>query len=248
MVTLVATEPKQEELLSLYAVPSGPSVRVNFVTTLDGHATGPDGRSGSINSPADGRTFEVLRAHADAVLVGAGTARKEGYGRLRTEDTDLLAARDRMGRAPHPTLVVVTASGKLPEGLLDPSAPGGTVLVLCADRTPRSNLVDRLGADAVVVCGQDAVQPHDAVAALRERGLERLLCEGGPHVFGDWLRAGVVDELCLTLRPTLTGGTGPRIVESAALDPMLGAELLHVLHADGDLMLRYRMGGAHLTR
>ena len=54
-------------------------LRVNFVSTLDGAVSGADGRSGSINTPADHRVFRVLRELADAVVVGAGTVRAEGY-------------------------------------------------------------------------------------------------------------------------------------------------------------------------
>lgn len=239
MVTWVPSEPPQDALRELYAVPPGPWVRANFVTTLDGHATGADDRSGSINSPADQRVFEVLRSHADVVVVGAGTARQESYTRLRTAGAALRAARESAGLATHPTLAVVTASGDLPDRLVADDENAGALLVVCPSATPRAALVDRLGDAAVLVCGADAVPPDEAVARLRALGLKRVLCEGGPHLFGEWVRAGVVDELCLTVRPTLTGGTGPRVVEAMPLG--VGATPTQVLHADGDLLLRYRL-------
>lgn len=63
-----------------YAWPSGPWLRANMVTTVDGATQGPDGLSGSINNAADHEVFHLLRRTADVVLVGAGTARAEGYG------------------------------------------------------------------------------------------------------------------------------------------------------------------------
>lgn len=229
-----------EELLRRYAVGPGPLVRANFVTTLDGHATGGDGRSGSINSAADKQVFDVLRALADVVVVGAGTIRAEGYGRLRTDDPNLLAVRRDAGRSDHPVLAVVTASGDLPDRVLTDDPEAGDLLVLCAEAVA-ADLTRRLGEDAVVVCGDDVVEGTRAVEALHARGLHHVLTEGGPHLFGGWLQAGVVDELCLTLRPVVVGGTGPRIVEAAGgADALARFDLLHALALDGDLMLRYR--------
>lgn len=229
-----------DQLLQQYAVGPGPVVRANFVTTLDGHATGGDGRSGSINSRADKQVFDVLRALADVVVVGAGTIRAEGYGRLRTEDARLLAARREAGRSDHPVLAVVTASGDLPDKVMEEDAEAGALLVLCAD-VVAPELSQRCGPDAVIPCGTDLVEATRAVSALHERGLSQVLTEGGPHLLGGWVQAGVLDELCLTVRPVLVGGTGPRILEAAGLSQEVGGfDLVHALAIDGDLMLRYR--------
>ena len=94
------TEPDDTALHSLYAVPAStpdaarPFVRANFITTVDGRGSGKDGTSSSINNPADKRVFDLLRSLADTVLVGAGTVRGEGYGRLEAPPAGrLLAAR-----------------------------------------------------------------------------------------------------------------------------------------------------------
>ena len=109
----VLVGPDTDDLDELYAVPAdrpdGPWLRVNMITTLDGAATGDSGRSGSINNAADKRVFDRLRALADVIVVGAGTARVEGYG-----------------PADRP-IVVVSRSGEVPEGLR--GAPPGSVLV-----------------------------------------------------------------------------------------------------------------------
>ncbi|MCK0111875.1 dihydrofolate reductase family protein [Ornithinimicrobium sp. F0845] len=239
MVSMSTGQVSLEELLRQYAVGPGPLVRANFVTTLDGHATGGDGLSGSINSAADKQVFDVLRALADVVVVGAGTIRAEGYGRLRTQDPELLRLRRDAGRSDHPVLAVVTASGELPEKVLAQEPGAGDLLVLCAEAVA-ADLTERLGAEAVLVCGDDVVEATRALEALHARGLNQVLTEGGPHLLGGWLQAGVVDELCLTLRPVVLGGTGPRIVEAASGTGALARfELHHVLEIDGDLMLRY---------
>ena len=71
-----------EQLWRAYAWPER-SLRVNFVTSIDGHIQGSDGLSGTLSSPEDRRVFHMLRAGCDAVLVGAGTARVEKYGPIR---------------------------------------------------------------------------------------------------------------------------------------------------------------------
>ncbi|QDO88556.1 deaminase [Ornithinimicrobium ciconiae] len=240
MVTMLSGSHSLDQLLEAYAVGPGPVVRANFVSTLDGHATGGDGLSGSINSSADKQVFDVLRALADVVVVGAGTIRAEGYGRLRTEDPALVQVRRAAGRADHPTLAVVTASGDLPEKVMVDDPDGGALLVLCA-RAVSDDLAERIGADAVVPAGADLVEPSLAVEALHERGLDHVLTEGGPHLLGGWLQAGVVDELCLTIRPVVVGGTGPRIVEApiGRTGELAHFDLRHALAIESDLMLRY---------
>lgn len=236
-----AGQTSKTELLQRYAVGPGPWVRANFVTTLDGHATGGDGRSGSINSDADKQVFDVLRALADVVVVGAGTIRAEGYGRLRTEDPELLAARRAAGRSDHPVLAVVTASGDVPDKVLAEDPEAGDLLLLCADAV-HAELSQRVGQDAVIACGTDLVDAQRAVQALHERGMTQVLTEGGPHLLGGWVQAGVLDELCLTVRPVLVGGTGPRILEAqvgTGTGPLAQFDLHHALAMDGDLMLRY---------
>lgn len=113
VVVRVLVGPDTDDLDELYAVPAdridGPWLRVNMITTLDGAATGDSGRSGSINNAVDQQVFDRLRALADVIVVGGGTARVEGYG-----------------PADRP-IVVVSRSGEVPEGLR--GAPPGSVLV-----------------------------------------------------------------------------------------------------------------------
>ena len=198
------------ELADLYAPGRRRWVRSNMVTTLDGSAVGSDGRSGSVNTPADGRVFALLRDQADAVVAGAGTMRDEGYRRI--EPT-------RRSPVP-PALVAVTRSGRVPEGLRTPTEGRGQgLLVTCEAAGPdalgRARSV--LGEEAVLVCGGDTVDLPAMVDALAERGLVRLLLEGGPSLLGTALAAGVVDEMAVTVVPTVVGGDFPRIVAGPPL-------------------------------
>ncbi len=197
----------------LYAFPRTRWLRANFVSTLDGSAQGPDGKSGTINNGADGRVFHLNRRLADCVLVGAGTARAEGY---------------RPATVP---LVVVSRSGRLPASLR--GGAGRVVLATCAASRRRPT------AD-VWVCGDTAVDLAAVVARCTQEGMPRVLTEGGPHLFGDLLRAGLVDDVALTTSPRLVGGDHLRVV-GAQVDLDLEAQLRHVLEEDGTLLSLWRL-------
>jgi len=225
------------ELVDLYAFPRGRRwLRTNFVSTLDGSGVGPDGRSGSINTPADNRVFALQRDLCDAVLVGAGTVRAEGYQRITPT----------RGRAVPPALVVVSGSGRVPRGLRAPTrGRGAGLLVTCSAAGPRALVRARreLGEDAVLVAGGDHVDLPAALDALAERGLRHVLCEGGPTLLAAALAAGVIDELALSLAPTVVGGDGTRITNGAPLGGPDGIPLVPRLLVEeaGTLMGLWRV-------
>jgi riboflavin biosynthesis pyrimidine reductase len=91
----------------------------------------------------------------------------------------------------------------------------------------------------VIVAGDEAVDLAAAIDTLRDRGLSRVLCEGGPHLFGDLAAGGRVDELCLSLSPTLAGPGAPRIIDGTHLDSARPLTLTQVLADGGFLFCRY---------
>ena len=220
------------DLFTVYAQPD-PGVRVNFVESIDGAAT-LDGRSDGLSSPGDKQLFRVLRAMSDVVLVGAGTARIEKYGPM-SMPPDLTSWRLARGMPAVPELAVV--SGSLD---LDPDSklfrdPANRPLILTREEAPAERRA-QLSRVADVVSG-------DSVATwlrlLTERGLTRVLCEGGPRLFGTLLADGHVAELCLTLSPLMVGQVAPRIAHAAAQAAPHRFDLMHVLEEDGYLFLRY---------
>ena len=218
------------DLESFYAPPDGRHLRMDFVQSLDG-AIAVDGRSKGLQSPADLRVFRALRNVSDAVLVGAGTARQEGYGpvRITAEGQEWRA---RTGRPPQVPLVVVSASGGTG---LDPARLAPDTLVLTC----------RAGADATVpfeqlVHGDDTVDLAAGLAALADRGLARVVCEGGPTLFASLLGLGLVDELCLTLSPLLVG-PAPHLLAEAP-EPAPALRLLSLLREDDVLLSRWAVG------
>lgn len=214
-------------------------VRVNFVASADG-AAALAGRAGGLGSATDQQVLRLLRDRCDGILVGAGTVRAESYRPLR-DDPVRSAARTKRGLSPVAPFIVVSRRLTLePSDPIIANATAPTVIVTCAnsDQDRRARLA---AVTPVIVAGTDIVDLVTARAALAEQGLRRLVCEGGPTLFGTALAAGIVDELCLTLSPMLTGPGAPRIVDGVlAIDPVQ-LNLRHVLEDEGYLFLRYAL-------
>ena len=210
-----------DALAALYAPPAAPWLRVNFVSTVDGAARGPDGLSKSINNPADKRVFDSLRRHADCLVVGAGTLRDEGY------------------QVPRLPLVVVTRTAQVPPTLRE--APPGRVLMATVASAPGlEETRARLGEDQVLVLGEHEPDLVALKSALAERGWVDQLSEGGPRLFASMLAAGVVDELCHTVVPRLIGGGHVRITDGPEVDVRLRPAVL--LEEGGTLLGRWLVG------
>lgn len=214
-----------------------PLLRVNFVSSVDGAAT-RDGLSGGLGDAADRRYFELLRRVADVVLVGAGTVRAEGYGPMRVSDASA-AWRQAKGLTPHPVFAIVSGSLDLdPGSRIFAEAPVRPIVVTTAGNETAA-FAD--AADVVEAGSGDHIDVAAAIAALRARGLDRILCEGGPQLFGSLLAADAVDELCVTVEPTLEAGDARRIAAGELPEPR-GLRLAHVLRSGSTLLLRYARG------
>lgn len=214
-------------------------VRVSFVSSADGAVT-LNGRAGDLGNAGDRRVFGLLRDLSDVILVGAGTARIEGY-RAQRPGGERLDRRRRHELPDAPVMALVSRCLDLDPsgGLFDPAAPRS--IVLTCESSPADRRAELARVADVLVVGDDAVDLGAATAALRDRGLRRAHCEGGPHLLGTALAAGVVDELCLTVAPLLTGPGAGRIVAGADLPVPARMSLGHVLEDDGYLFLRYQL-------
>jgi riboflavin biosynthesis pyrimidine reductase len=227
------------DLDALYAVEdrSRPVLRMNFVTSADGAVT-VGGYSAGLSGGADKRVFALLRDDCDALMVGAGTFRHEGYRELALPP-DRVAKRLRNGLAGQPVLVIV--SGRLALRPDHPAFVDAPVrpIVLCHARSPADRRAELSEVADVLVHGDTEVDLRAGIAELAARGLTQVLCEGGPHLFGALLAADAVDELCLTVAPLLPGPGAGRIVAGGPVAVPVGLSLRHVLEADGNLLLRY---------
>lgn len=218
MTFRVLTGPDSDDLAELYAAPRLPWLRVNFVSTVDGAATGPDGRSGGINNEADKRVFDQLRALADAVIVGAGTLRIEGYAPVEKP------------------LVIVSRRGEVPERLRG-AEPGRVLMATCGAAERLDEARRLLGPENVLVLGSHRVDLPLLKQVLVDRGWTDLLSEGGPHLLRDLVESGAADELCLTVVPRLLAGEHPRIAMGPPVDVPLRLRLM--LEEEGTLLTRW---------
>jgi riboflavin biosynthesis pyrimidine reductase len=214
-------------------------VRANMVASADGAVT-LEGRSGGLSGPADRTLFTVLRSLADLVLVGAGTARAERYRPVRATE---IWPELRPDRAAPPPIAVVTASLDLAgcEPLL--AVPeGSTQTIVITTRAAPAERKTAIGMQArVVEAGTDRVDIGEALGALASLGYRRVLVEGGPVLLGHLIHARLLDELCLTVSPTLAAGSAGRIVASAgpSSPSAVRLSLAHVLADDDFLFCRY---------
>jgi riboflavin-specific deaminase-like protein len=224
------------DLVRLYPRSDDPTLRVNFVASVDGAVT-VDGFSAGLSGPADKEIFGTLRMVCDALMVAAGTVRTEKYDALRL-DARSRAWRREHGLAELPLMVVVSRSLDLdPAQEIFSDAPTRPIVL-----THAASPADRRRAAAevaeVIVTGDDEVDLAAALAELHARGATQVLSEGGPHLLGALTAADLVDELCLTVSPLLAGGTAGRIATGPP-GPPRALSLRHVLAGDDMLFLRY---------
>jgi riboflavin biosynthesis pyrimidine reductase len=157
--------------------------------------------------------------------------------------TEFIALRSALGRSAEPTLVLLTATGDL--DFKHPALAKGAIVITTEGGAKK--IGDRLPATCeLVVMGKGkSLDLNNAIGRLRERRLEVLLCEGGPHVVGQLIEDGLLDEMFLTVSPVVAGrGDEPRMgmVEGVELLPAKGAwsKLLSVRRHGEYLFLRYK--------
>jgi riboflavin biosynthesis pyrimidine reductase len=209
-----------------------PWLVANFVATVDG-ATVVEGGSTAINDPDDKAMFAALRSVPDFIVVGAGTVRAENY-RPVTLDEGRRSARVSAGLEPAPHLVIMSRSLDL-----DPAArvfgdPEHRVTIMTDGGAP----ADRFAALSEVADVVRLRDTHVTEIIHYLRMARVVLCEGGPSLMGQFVAAGLIDELALTVAPLLVGGESPRLAHGPSTSRQ-EMSLDRVLYGDRSLFLRY---------
>ena len=212
-----------------------PFVYLNMVSSVDGRAA-IEGHSHPLGSEADTLLLTELRTLADAVLIGTGTLRAEGYARL-VGNPERIARREAAGLAPTPIAVLISRGLDLPwDAGLFAAADQPVIVYTGSDAAPPGV------AAPLELVRLDDPTPAAALRDLRARDVRAMLCEGGPTLNRALLAAGLVDELFLTLAPLLAGNVdAPRIVEGDDLEAPAELALEWVMRHDDELYLRYRV-------
>jgi len=234
--------------LSFPAAPEGrPYVIGNMVGSIDGKAT-LEGTEQGLGSAEDKRRMQELRAHADAVMNGAGTLRASG-ATSRIDDPELIAWRRERGKAAtDPLGVLITSRADFPlEGDYF-NGSGLRAVIYATEIAPaRRRQIEALGPRVVDIPEGGAGVRAAAADLAAEEGVRRLLCEGGPSLIAELLHAALLDELFVTLSATLVGGRETLTIVEGEL-PFTRATaprptLLHAIANEetGELYLRYRL-------
>lgn len=210
-----------------------PLVAVNMVSTLDGRAS-VSGSTKGLGSDADTEHLLGLRTRFDAVMIGGGTMRAERYGRIISRP-EYRESRESAGLAADALAVIISGDLDLPFDAPLFTDGNGKVIIFTRKRE-----VPETETPVELVSFDGLIDPAEVLARLRhEEGVRAVLCEGGPHLFGQLVAGGLVDDFFLTVTPVATGGDAPHILE-ANLPEEAKFELARLLEAEGDLFARYR--------
>ena len=215
-------------------------VRGNMIASIDGGATS-GGKSGGLGADGDRAVFAALRELADVIVIGASTVRVENYAGVQFS-AEQQQRRQGRGQSEVPPIAVLTRSGHLERNAqLFHRTDVEPLILTSAEAFSETRL--RLGDLAQVLdasgANTDSVDLRVALRLLAGRGLPQVLTEGGPSVLGMFTEQDLLDEMCLTVAPTLVGGKSTRIVTGPA-DACTAMQLSHVLtDDDGYLYLRY---------
>lgn len=219
-----------------------PHVTLKMAASLDGKVAARDGTSRWITGQEARLEVHRMRAAADVVMVGAGTA-------LRDDPALTVRLPGHSGRAP--LRVVVDGRGVVPEThqvFTDGLAP---TLVATTEGAPAERRQAWRGGGAEVLVLDDAgsslISPASLLAALGKRDLRRVLVEGGPTLAWELVQAGLVDEVVLFLAPVLIGGSGaPGVLMGegvATVAEALALDVQEVTAVGGDIKVVARVHG-----
>ncbi|OLB80664.1 MAG: deaminase [Actinobacteria bacterium 13_2_20CM_2_71_6] len=219
-----------------------PYVLLSCATSIDGYLDDATGTRLVLSNEEDLDRVDAVRAECDAILVGANTIRRDDP-RLLVRSEVRRDERVAAGLPPSPTKVTLTGSGDL-----DPDAAffaTGEVdkLVYCTT-SALDKATERLAGVATVV---DAGEPLDlarVLADLADRGVRRLMVEGGVEVHTGFLVAGFADELHLVVAPFFVGDSrAPRFAGDGAFPWRSGhpARLVEVRQIGNVVLLRYAL-------
>jgi riboflavin-specific deaminase-like protein len=218
------------------AHPDRPYTIANFVESVDGRAT-LDGRSAPLSDPGDRAIFHTLREKVDAVIAGTGTLRVERYGPL-IRDAEARQRRVESDFDPQPLACVITRSGDVPADIPLFEDKDSRIVLFAA--APAPALPEHI---EVVELDPGELTLTTALRHLRrEHGARRLLCEGGPTLFGALLHEELIDELFVTIAPKLAGGgRGPTMASGPALAEPAELRIRGLLEREGSLFARYEV-------
>lgn len=229
MRRLLPDRSAEVDLIEAFEQTASGRVRLGMVMSVDGSVTDEEGWSGKLGGAADRRVLRALRATAGVILVGAGSVRTRRYPPHRPT-AEIRERRRQAGRAEVAPLVVVTGSGDLDWSLPVFTEAHTPTYVLTGRRVEVPPHVRTLAH------GDDTIDLRAALGDLGSR-FGAVLCEGGPGLATALFADGLVDELVLSIAPSILPGGNARLVKDLASRQEL--TLTEIYEEDGEVFLRY---------
>jgi 2,5-diamino-6-(ribosylamino)-4(3H)-pyrimidinone 5'-phosphate reductase len=229
-----------------------PFVFSNFAMTADGKIAFANHRFEPFAGERDQENMMQLRATADAVMSGARTV-DLSPATLGTGGQKYLRRRRQRGLRDAALRIIVSGSGSVDTGAKIFRHGSSPIIILTTRRAGERRLERLRSVAEVKICGEKEINFRAAFRWLRrEHGVRRLVCEGGGEVHGTLIRAGLIDELHLTISPKIFGGrTAPTIADGrgvASLAEATPVELKSQRRVGDELFLVFRLAGKKRKR
>jgi len=215
-------------------------VVVNAAMSADGKISTREREQVAISGPEDFDRVDALRADSDAVMVGVGTVLADDPS-LTVDEDARRERRQAAGRPPNPARVVADSRMRTPADarVLDDAA--STYLLTTGDAPPDFvSEIEDTGTE-VITAGDTRVDLGAGLAALEDRGVERLMVEGGGELIFSLFESDLVDELSTFVGPSVIGGrTAPTLADGDGfVDEFPGLELEGVDRVDDGVLLSW---------
>lgn len=219
-----------------------PFVFINAAMSADGKISTVERVQTRISGGKDRDRVDALKAGSDAIMVGIGTVLADNpsltvKSRKRQED------RKRAEKDENPIRIVVDSTARTPIDAEILSRGSGKRIIAVSKRAIVAD-VDRLSEKAeIIVCGREEVDLKKLLDSLWQRGVTRLMVEGGATLNWSLVSQGLVDEICIYLGNIIIGGEhAPTLVDGRGfVTDMAKLELLSVEKMDNGILLQWRV-------
>jgi len=222
---------------------SKPHVSINVATSADGKISTYRREKFSLGSREDRRLMDILRARADAVVVGSKTVALDGWA-IRVREADVRRKRVEKGLPPHPLNVVLTTRLDLPSKCEFFEHPRTEKLIVTTSQAPASRIRRFERMADVSVLRSKSIRPARVIEELSKRGCRNVLLEGGGELDFSFFKENLVDEIYITVTPRILGGReAPTPADGRGFlkDEQLRLELVSCRRHGDEVFLRYRV-------
>lgn len=189
-----------------------PFVFINSAISVDGKISTSERRQVKISGKADLARVDILRAESDAIMVGVGTVLADDPG-LRVKSETLRQSRIGKGLAENPLRVVADSRARTPP---DARVVGPGCLIAVSRSAPPEDAARLRERCQILPCGNDQVDLRELMKQLYEKGIRKLMVEGGATLNWSLIEAGLADELYVYIGAMLIGGRdAPTLLDGA---------------------------------